>query len=115
MKLLKTKLQLNISVPVGISTGPRGGIVKERSKPGEYPRTDSGELLRSIHYMVRRTVRGPEGAVWSTAGHANPLEFGLQRKLFRATYLECLPLIRLILTRPGLNPNLSAISWNETE
>jgi hypothetical protein len=110
MELLKSKLISNISKPVGITYGPRGGIIKIRSKTGEYPRSDTGRLMRSIHYRTKRTAAGPIGTIWSNANYATYLEYNLNRKLLRATYLEVLPIIRLIMGKYGLE----AISWNES-
>lgn len=42
-------LRKNLSVPVDYSTSP-----PTRSKPGEYPRLDSGDLYRSVNYTVYR-------------------------------------------------------------
>lgn len=41
-------IQEKISVPVEYQTGPRGGQVVIRSKPGEPPRKENGDLWESI-------------------------------------------------------------------
>jgi hypothetical protein len=43
-------LRKSLSVPVDYSTSP-----PTRSKPGEFPRMDSGDLLASVNYTVYRT------------------------------------------------------------
>lgn len=44
----------DLSVPVQITTGPRGGRVVIRSKPGEHPRKESGDLQAAVGHQVQR-------------------------------------------------------------
>ena len=54
---MDVELQAKISVPVGITRGPRGGIIKIRSRPGEPPRRDKGFLRTNTEVFAKgRTV-----------------------------------------------------------
>lgn len=68
----KKRVISNLSVPVGTITGPRGGITKIRSKPGEFPRKDTGELIRTLDSGI---VILP-GGIWD-GWVGTPLDYGL--------------------------------------
>jgi hypothetical protein len=59
-----------IGVPVGYRIGPEGGTYKIRSKPGEKPRKDSGELQDEIVADVTREEGIVTGTVDALAPHA---------------------------------------------
>jgi hypothetical protein len=70
--LLKNKVVLNISIPVTKHKGPRGGtIVTNRSKPGEFPRADTVQLMRTI----MSGTGGDRKSSWGFVG--TPLDYGL--------------------------------------
>src|SRR5262249_42861014 len=58
----------------------RGGRVHVGSSPGEYPNTDTGELVRNMYFRLV----APFVAHWgNTAKHALPLEKGTSRMAAR--------------------------------
>lgn len=64
-------------IATGAKTGKvykRGNIQHQASAPGEYPATDTGELINSI--TVKFASKGLRGVVESNAPHAAHLEFG---------------------------------------
>lgn len=93
--LLLTKTVKNISRPVTKGTGPRGGrVVTNRSKPGEFPKTDTTLLMKLIE-DVRKV-----GGVWT--GHVGtPLDYGLilETKMNRSFLVRTLNENRAGLTR----------------
>jgi len=102
-KHLRAAVRANISVSVKKTTGPRGGIRKERSKPGEYPRRDTGALKKDIFGEVYQTSKGVwDGFVGSTLDYAFYLEMEniLDRSFLRRSLREELSTIKDILTEP---------------
>lgn len=62
--LIHSKIIQNISRPVTKSKGSRGkNVVSNRSKPGEYPKADTGILMKSIQSSVRGTKNHPIGLI----------------------------------------------------
>lgn len=70
---LKTRVVQNISVPVVKQKGERSKrtVVTERSKPGEFPRADTVQLLKTIFSDVKETSPG----VWD-GFVGTPLSYG---------------------------------------
>ena len=102
---LRSKVRSNISVPVKKTKGPRGGIRKERSKPGEFPRRDTGALKKNVFGIVQKNGRGIwDGYVGNTVdvGYSYYLEMKdiLDRSYLERTLNEELQAIRLILIEP---------------
>lgn len=82
----------------GIASGPAsgriysvGGKTAQRSAAGEYPMTDTGELISGIHHKF--TNKGLRGRVESRAPHSAALEFGTLK----------------MAARPFLQPSLEAV------
>lgn len=62
-----------IKKPVGIRRGPKGGVIKVRSKPGEPPRKDSSFFSdnTSVRYNAKRSqleLRTPQYGRWLHTG-----------------------------------------------
>ena len=72
-EFLRAKIVSNISRSVTIGVGPRGGrVVVNRSTPGQYPRADTTQLMKTIFGGVRRDANGN----W-TGYVGTPLDYGL--------------------------------------
>jgi hypothetical protein len=74
-EVVRNKVVKNISKGVERGVGPRSGrkVVTQRSKPGEYPRSDTGELMRTI---LPAEVREERPGVF--VGYVGtPLDYGL--------------------------------------
>lgn len=100
---LKSKVVRNISRPVTKLTGPRGGrVVTNRSKPGEFPKAETSQLMRTIF----ADVKGHGDTVDAYVG--TPLDYGLiletsprlDRSFLRRTFNEEQSNIKRILTVP---------------
>lgn len=70
-----------ISVPVGYRIGPRGGVVKIRSRRGEPPRKDTGRLQKEIASDVIAAQGQVEGSVYAKTPYAGHLENELNRPI----------------------------------
>ena len=68
------------TVVVGIAEGSRTGVEKpdgsRRSGPGEYPKTDGGELVANVTTNVKRQGTTVIGQIISGAPYSEALEFG---------------------------------------
>ncbi len=84
----------NISIPVHILIGPRGGRIVFRSKPGEFPRADTTDLMRSIFTHQSRMT----GYIATPQIYGKYLEKDLDRSFLVRTLHEERPTIRRILT-----------------
>jgi len=78
-------------------------VVVERSKPGEYPRADTGLLSKSIFSEVKRVGRySYKGYVGTPLDYGLILEWTLNRSFLLRTYMEEENnLIRLLTKRTG--------------
>ena len=79
-EFLKNNIVRNISIPVMKETGVRSGrmVVTERSKPGEFPRADTTQLMKTIF------ADGPNREGSRIVGHVGtPLDYGAILELFR--------------------------------
>jgi len=103
-EIIHSRVVINISKPVTKSRGPRGGrVVTNRSKPGEFPKADTGLLLKSIFSQVVESPRGRiDGQVGSGLDYAFYLEFSkkLDRSYLRKTLEENREIIQQILMGP---------------
>jgi len=81
---LRDNIKEAISIPVETVIGPRGGIIKIRSKPGEPPRKDTGRLHSSITNGVIVAGDTISGSVSTETPYATPLEHQLNRPIMRA-------------------------------
>lgn len=70
---LRGRVDQNISVPVTKVKGKKTGriVVTERSKPGEFPRTDTTQLRKTLLAGTYESSQGPSGFV------GTPLDYGL--------------------------------------
>lgn len=110
---LKTKIVRNISRPV-TKTAIRGGRdskgkflkgrtrITDRSKPGEFPKADTTQLMKTIFEEVREEKSGPVGYVGTPLDYGLILEVSnrLNRSYFVRTLNEEMGTIKRILTGP---------------
>jgi len=104
-EFLKAKVVKNISRPVTKGgTGPRGGkIVTDRSKPSEFPKADTTQLMKTIFGEVRQVSPGVFDGFVGT-----PLDYGLiletnkrlDRSFLKRTFDEERSTVTRILTGP---------------
>lgn len=99
--ILRDRVVQNISVPVTKGTGPLGGrVVTNRSKPGEFPRADTTQLMKTIFDDVRFSSGAWEGYVGTPLDYGLILETKMNRLLLVRTLAETRPVITKILTGP---------------
>lgn len=93
---LQNKVVKNISIPV-----ERIGSRVVRSKPGEYPRADTTQLMRTVFGEVRETSPGIyDGYVGTPLDYGLRLELFMQRSFLVRTWNEQKAKIMGILTGP---------------
>ena len=100
---LRDKIVRNISVPVVKEAGGKNKRVKviERSKPGEFPRADTTQLLKTLFSFVRETSPGVwDGYVGTPLDYGLFLELKMNRKFLTRTLEEERDNINAILTGP---------------
>lgn len=100
-QFLKDKIVRNISRPVTKGIGSRGGrVVRDRSKPGEFPKADTTQLMKTIfddYTSQDHTFLGHVGT---------PLDYGLiletkrDRSFLKRSLEEESGTIKRILTGP---------------
>lgn len=73
----------DLRIPVQYVTGPRGGVRVIRSKPGEHPRRETGNLQGSINHYERHAPGIAATEIDSPVGYAEPLENSLNRIIFQ--------------------------------
>ena len=96
---LKTEVVKNISKPVTVTTGPRGGRkVSGRSKRGEFPRAETYNLARSIFAEVRGSGDQVHGTVSTPEDYGLILETTMDRSFLLRTLIEQKPMIKKIIT-----------------
>lgn len=96
-ELVKSQVVKNISKAVGKS----GGRVTERSKPGEFPRADTTQLMKSIFGDTRTTADGAhEGYVGTPLDYGVILELYRDRSFLRRTLDELRTPVTRILSGP---------------
>ena len=100
--LLKDRVVRNISLPVLKGIGPRGGrVVTGRSKPGEFPRAETTQLMKTIFEAVLEVSLGDfTGYVGTPLDYGLILETRMNRSFLVRSYNESLFDIRRILTGP---------------
>lgn len=101
-QLLKDRVVRNISTPVVKSIGPRGGrVVTGRSKPGEFPRAETTQLMRTIFEEVREVSPGIiDGYIGTPLDYGLILETRMNRSFLVRSLNESLDDIRRILSGP---------------
>jgi hypothetical protein len=85
---LRRRVVKNISIPVvRFQTSMPGGTFTWviRSKPGEFPRTDTARLRRDIFWEM---IGPHEAAVGTTIDYGAILEFSMRRSFLRRTLRE---------------------------
>ncbi len=104
VEMLHSRVLLNIRRPVTKTTGPRGGkVVTDRSKPGEYPKSETVQLMRTLGSRVIRPKRNViVGMVGTPLDYGAILEFSkkLNRNWLGRTLRENSGDVIRILTGP---------------
>jgi len=100
---VKNRVVKNISVPVTKITSPITGHMRvtERSNPGEFPRADTTQLMKTIFsgvYEVQKDVW--EGFVGTPLDYGIYLELKLERQFLTRTLWEEMSTINRILSGP---------------
>lgn len=101
-KLVKVKVVKNISRPVTITSGPRGGrVVTNRSKKGEFPKVETSQLMKTIFDQTAFVRNGWEGYIGTPLDYGAILEISdrLDRSFLVRTLNEQGPIILRILTQ----------------
>lgn len=101
---VKDKVVKNISRPVTVGTGARSNrrVVTDRSKPGEYPKADTKQLMRTIFDDMREVNGSWEGYVGTPEDYGLILETSkkLKRRFLQRTLDEERATVTRILTGP---------------
>lgn len=98
---LLSKVVKNISVPVVKLVISKKTRVTERSKPGEFPRADTTQLLKTTFSDVKKlTPAVTEGYVGTPLDYGLILETKLNRKFLTRTLQEEQGTIQRMLTGP---------------
>ena len=98
--------QMNADVKKGINTGARTGRIyerdgkkRQRSAPGELPKTDTGDLVSRFSTKVKLSKRKVTGVLSNDSDHAVPLEFGSVasggRPFMRPLWVKWAPLLKV--------------------
>lgn len=97
--MLHDKIVRNISRPV---TKHSTGRVTDRSKPGEFPKADTTQLMKSLFHEVRQEPSGPVGYVGTPLDYGLILEVSerLNRSYLVRTLNEEMATIKRVLTGP---------------
>lgn len=79
----------NISTPVVVGRGPRGGrVVTGRSRAGEFPRAETSNLLRGIFSDVQFVNGAWEGYIGTSTEYGLILETKMERSFLVRTLNE---------------------------
>lgn len=105
VNFLKDKIVLNIRKPVTKSIGPRGGlVVTNRSKPGEFPKADTTQLMRTLLTEVRNVSPGvTDGFVGSPLDYSLFIELDINRSFLLRTFNEEIDTLQKIVLAPITN------------
>jgi len=91
----------NVSVPVVKVQGARGGIVvTERSSPGEYPRADTTQLMKTLFKVIKEDQDGVTGYIGTPLDYGVILETRMNRSFLTRTLRENQRTVKKILTGP---------------
>ena len=93
--MLHSQMVKNISKSVGRS----GGRVTSRSRPGEFPRADTTQLMKTLFFDVRKVGRSAEGSVGTPLDYGVILELHMDRSFMVRTFNDMLPTLRRIITK----------------
>lgn len=94
---VKDKVVRNISRPV---TKKKGGRVTDRSKPGEFPKADTTQLMKTIFDEVQRDGKSATGYIGTPLLYGLILETKMNRSFLQRTLEEERSTITRILTGP---------------
>jgi len=98
---LQGQVVKGISVPVTKEVVGRRTRVTERSKPGEYPRADTTQLMKSIFWDVTEDVPGVIlGHVGTPVWYSLPLELMMERQFMTRALEENYGNVVRMLTGP---------------
>jgi len=84
-QLLQSRVVQNLSVPVGRGVG---GQIVQRSKPGEFPRAETVQLMRTIFTDFQSDETGVSGHVCTPLDYGLLLELKMQRPFLVRTLME---------------------------
>jgi len=91
----------NISRPVTKAKGPMGGnVVLDRSKPGEYPKAETTQLMKTIFKEVVKRPGEINGYIGTPLDYGVILELKMDRSFLVRTLQEESDNVRKILTGP---------------
>jgi hypothetical protein len=79
--IIVDQIKEDLSVPVEILTGPRGGRIVVRSKPGEHPRKETGLLQSQVEHRVERDGVNSTLVVFDPVYYSAYLDPGLNRPI----------------------------------
>ena len=94
------KVVQNISTAVVKGKGPKGGKVTIRSKPGEFPRADTTQLMKTIFTVYENRKNQSFGYVGTPLDYGLTLELKMNRKFLSRTLNEERTRVMRILTGP---------------
>lgn len=99
---LLAKITRNISRPVTKAKGPRGGyVVLDRSKPGEFPKAETTQLMKTLITDVREVTPAViDGFVGTPLIYGLVLETRMNRSFLVRTLIEERQRITQMLTGP---------------
>lgn len=100
VEYLRSKVVKNISKPVDIVVGPKGGKNIVRSKPGEFPRADTTMLMKTVFGDVKKTKTGVSGYLGTPMSYGPTLELEMERQFLTRTLYEEKPTVVRLLTGP---------------
>jgi len=99
--MVRNKVVRNIGIAVTKTTGPRGGrVVTGRSKPGEFPKSDTVHLKKTIFGHMRTFRGGAEGFIGTPLDYGLILETRMNRSFLKRTMEEERPRVMKILLGP---------------
>lgn len=97
---LQDKIVKNISVPVTKAVIGKRVRVTERSKPGEFPRADTTQLMKTVFWGVVEEPGTTMGYVGTPLWYGLELEMRMDRRFLTRTLDEERETITRILTGP---------------
>jgi hypothetical protein len=97
---LQDKIVKNISVPVTKAVIRGRVVVTQRSKPGEFPRADTTQLMKTVFWGVVEEPGTTMGYVGTPLWYGLELEMRMDRRFLTRTLDEERETITRILTGP---------------
>ena len=99
-ELVKNRVIINISRPVTKTPSVLGIIVTDRSLPGEFPKADTTQLMKTVFSSLRRTPNTIRGYIGTPLDYGLKLELKMGRSFLVRTLNEERLNIERILTGP---------------